>query len=394
MKVSLVTGSLSRFGGGVSASVQSLSRSLVDAKAEVRVIGLRDDGWKTDAEDWSDIPTACLDVVGPSVMGYAPLAPSVLRATDPDIAHSHGIWKCTSRVVARWSAATQRPYVVTPHGMLDAWALKQSVWKKKIAAQLYENEHLHRAGCIHALCDAEAASIRNLGMSNPICVIPNGISLPSLDDCCLPPWRKSVPPHGRVMLFLGRLHPKKNLPALIEAWPTRRECADWHLVIAGWDQGGHEECLRTLSAKRGLADRIHFPGPLFGRQKDAALRRADALILPSLSEGLPMAILEAWSYGRPVLQTDACNLPEGFRQNAAIRISPNAGEMTGQLQAAMAMSHQALASIGRNGRGLVEQNFCWNGVASQMLEVYGWLLDGGQRPDCIRIMAEGHAHAT
>lgn len=394
MKISLVTGSLSRFGGGVSASVQSLSRILIAANVDVGVLGLYDRGWETDASEWNGISTACLDVVGPSSIGYAPHAAARLRAMNADIAHSHGLWKHTSRVVAQWASKTRRPYVVSPHGMLDAWALKRSVWKKTIAARLYENEHLRRASCLHALCDAEAETIRELGFANPICVIPNGIAMPAVDDSRAAPWANIIPPDRRVMLFLGRLHPKKNLAALIEAWPSPEDTPDWHLVIAGWDQGGHENALRALVAKRNLGHRIHFLGPLFGPQKDAALRRADAFMLPSLSEGLPMAILEAWSYGKPVLQTAACNLPDGFRHNAAIQISPSVPSLAGELRGILQMPAAALAEIGRNGRQLAERNFSWTGIAAQMLEVYAWLLDGGCRPACVRFIGGSESHAA
>lgn len=385
-KVALVTGSLSRFGGGVSASVQALSRSLIAADTDVGVLGLRDHGWEADASEWSGIPTVCLDVFGPSSIGYAPHAGVSLSAMNANVVHSHGLWRHTSRIVAQWAANTRRPYVVSPHGMLDAWALKGSRWKKKIAARLYENRHLRGATCLHALCDAEAETIRGLGFTNPICVIPNGISIPALGDSGAAPWADIIPPDRRIMLFLGRLHPKKNLHSLIEAWPSLADAADWHLVIAGWDQGNHEHALRALVAKRYLGHRIHFLGPLFGRQKDVALRCAHAFVLPSLSEGLPIAILEAWAYGKPVLQTAACNLPEGFRHNAAIEISPGVKCLSNELRSVLQLPAETLAEIGRNGRLLAERNFSWAGIAAQTLEVYAWLLDGGRRPSCIRFI--------
>jgi glycosyltransferase involved in cell wall biosynthesis len=60
-----------------------------------------------------------------------------------------------------------------------------------------------------------------------------------------------------------------------------------------------------------------FLGPLFGQEKDAAYRACDGFILPSLSEGLPMAVLEAWAHAKPVMLTPECNLPEGFTAEAA-----------------------------------------------------------------------------
>jgi glycosyltransferase involved in cell wall biosynthesis len=388
MKVSLVTGSLSRFGGGVAVAVQALSRSLLAAEAEVSVVGLRDESWETDAAQWEGIPTSPLRVLGPAAIGYARESLDHLRASGADIVHSHGIWKHPSRAVLQWAIGARRPYVVSPHGMLDAWALRRSVWKKRIVSRLYEDAHLRRAGCLHALCEAEAQAIRDLGFDNPICVIPNGISLPPIDDSRTALWQKFVPEDHRVMLFLGRLHPKKNLPALIEAWPLDSADAKWHLVVAGWDQCGHEDILRTLVKRRSLQRNVHFLGPLFGREKDAALRRADAFVLPSLSEGLPISTLEAWSYGLPVLQTEACNLPEGFREAAAFRLSPGPDAMARDLRAFMRIEPEKLGEMGRNGRNLVARNFCWNGIARQWLEVYAWLLEGGAQPASVRISGQ------
>jgi glycosyltransferase involved in cell wall biosynthesis len=385
MKVLLVTGSLSRSGGGVATAVQCLSRSLLATNANVNVIGLRDSGWEKDTEDWHGIPASPLRVLGPSAIGYAPEARGYLQRSGADIAHTHGIWKYPSCAVAQWGASTGQPYVVSPHGMLDAWALKHSAWKKKIAARLYENAHLRGAGCFHALCEAEAQAIRELGFRNPICVIPNGISLPSFEAREPPPWRNLVPETHRVMLFLGRLHPKKNIAALIEAWPSDTANTNWHLAIAGWDEGGYAEVLRKLVKARDLEGRIHFLGPMFGREKDAAFRSADAFVLSSLSEGLPIAVLEAWSYGLPVLQTEACNLPEGFREKAAFRLSIEPHRMASEIRAFMGMAPEAQREMGRNGRRLAERSFCWSSVADQLLQVYAWLLDGGRPPPCVRV---------
>lgn len=385
MKVALVTGSLSRAGGGVAAAVQSLSRSLLAGNAKVDVLGLRDHGWLDDARQWDGVRASPLRVLGPSAIGYAPAARAHLKRAGADIVHTHGIWKYPSSVVARWGATTGRPYIVSPHGMLDAWALKNSAWKKQIAARLYENAHLRGASCFHALCDAEAQSVRKLGFKHPICVIPNGITQPRYGIPSLAPWAAFVPHEHRVMLFLGRLHPKKNLSALIEAWPSDAASRNWHLAIAGWDEGGHEETLHKLTKKRGLEERIHFLGPLFGRDKDAAFRSADAFVLPSLSEGLPIAVLEAWSYGLPVLKTDACNLGYAFREQAAFRLSLDLDRMSSEILAFMRMEREAQAQMGRNGQRLTERDFCWSGVAEQLLQVYRWLLDGGAAPASVRL---------
>jgi poly(glycerol-phosphate) alpha-glucosyltransferase len=381
MKVALVTSWLSRSGGGVSTAVEALSRSLLPI-CDTHVIGLRDDAWQTDGEAWSGAPATALPVRGPAAIGYAPEMSEHLRALDPDVAHTHGLWMHPSRDVARWSKRTGRPYIVSPHGMLDSWAIRQSHWKKRVAGWLYENAHLHRANCLHALCEAEARAIRELGFDNPICVIPNGVSPPAAGDEHPAPWHGRIPEQADVMLFLGRLHPKKNLPALIEDWPAKPR-GNWHLAIAGWDQLEHESDLRELVKKRGLEDRVHFLGPLFGSSKDAALRNARAFVLPSLSEGLPMAVLEAWSYALPVLMTDACNLPQGFEAGAAARLSLAKEEMQRDLQLFMRQDAETLKQMGQNGRELAQKEFSWSAVAAQLLDVYAWLGGNGKEPATI-----------
>ena len=207
MKAALVTSSLSRAGGGVSAVVEDLSRALLAVVPDVSVIGLRDAQWPIKSAEWNGAPASALAVRGPSALGYAPAALARLQDIDAAIVHTHGLWTYPSRAVSLWASRTHRPYIVSPHGMLDTWALRHSRWKKAIAARLYENAHLRGAACLHALCEAEAQSIRGLGLRNP-----NGVaSPPPSNTSALPPWCASVPAGAKVMLFLGRLHPKKNL---------------------------------------------------------------------------------------------------------------------------------------------------------------------------------------
>ena len=121
-----------------------------------------------------------------------------------------------------------------------------------------------------------------------------------------------------------------------------------------------------------------FYGPAFGGEKDQLLRRADAFVLPSLSEGLPMSVLEAWAYGLPVVMTPECNLPEGFASQAALEIRN--GKMGDSkwsgLQQMLDMSDSDRIEMGRRGRRLVEEKFTWPKVAAQMKQLYEEILGG------------------
>jgi poly(glycerol-phosphate) alpha-glucosyltransferase len=123
---------------------------------------------------------------------------------------------------------------------------------------------------------------------------------------------------------------------------------------------------------------VVFYGPAFGGEKVQLLRRADAFVLPSLSEGLPMSVLEAWAYGLPVVMTPECHLPEGFASQAALEIRN--GKMGDSkwsgLQQLLDMSDSDRIEMGRRGRRLVEEKFTWPKVAAQMKQLYEEILGG------------------
>jgi poly(glycerol-phosphate) alpha-glucosyltransferase len=270
--------------------------------------------------------------------------------------------------------------------MLEKWALNNSKWKKRIAAILYEDRHLRQAACLRALCDAEAQSIRDYGLGNPVCVIPNGIDLPDSPVARSAPWSGETV-REKVLLYLGRLHPKKNLRALIDAWATIRRDAksrDWSLVIAGWDEGGYKAMLRRQAQDLGIESNVHFSGPLVGEEKAAAYQNADAFVLPSLSEGLPMVVLEAWAFAKPVLMTPECNLPEGFATNAARQIGTTSETIAPGLRSILEMSDAERIGMGGRGRELVAQRFAWPAIAEEMRRVCQWVMNGGPAPASVR----------
>jgi poly(glycerol-phosphate) alpha-glucosyltransferase len=264
------------------------------------------------------------------------------------------------------------------------------------------------------LCDAEARSIRAYGLTNPVCVIPNGVDLPEP----VPSWTgktqaagvASSPAGRKVLLYLGRLHPKKGLLNLLRAWrlalnrkPSIRE--RWMLSIVGWDESGHESELKRLaddlqipwttaadgaraaqwngwtkqSEKLGPAS-VLFSGPQFGEDKSESYRCCDAFILPSFSEGLPMVVLEAWSYARPVLMTPECHLPQGFSAGAAFPMEANVESIAATLLQLFEMSDNERTAMGRRGFELVRDHFAWPEIAERMRQAYEWVLGGGQKP--------------
>lgn len=386
MKVGILVPSVSRIGGGALYAVRGLAQAVFDPPSlSVEVFSLEDEFTREDIAEWKPLPVNTFTIIGPKALCYSPKLAPALISSGLDLAHVHGGWMYPSVASLRLSRVSRRPYLISVHGQLDSWALGRSRLKKRMAGWLYENRHLRGARCLHALSEGEARAIRAYGLRNPICVIPNGVDLPSGPRPEPPRWRRQIPEGVKILLYFGRLHPKKGMINLLKGWGLLRTVApaqieDWKLVIGGWSQLGYEDDLRALSKELEIEESVLFIGPQFGADKHATYSWADALILPSLSEGLPMVVLEAWSYGLPVLMTPYCNLPEGVKHGAALEIGVDPPAVQNGIRTLFGMPDVERIQMGERGRILVSREFAWSKIGSNMREVYRWCVGGGQPP--------------
>lgn len=384
----MLTGSLSRAGGGVFEIVRALSGALADGQVEVEAFGLQDEHTAADASRWAPVRTHACAVRGPRALGYAPQLPGSLARYAPDVVHQHGLWIHPSYVGHRWKRKGGRAHVITPQGMLEPWVMRHHGRRKQAVWRLFEREHLRGADCINVNSTAELAHLRDLGIDAPACIVANGVDLPGpLAEATAAPWHDRWPSGTPVLLYLGRLHAKKGLAELVEGWALARgqRGSDWRLAILGWDQAGYAAQLGQLIARWGLDDEVHWFGPAFGATKAAALQQAQAFALPSFSEGLPIAVLEAWAHHLPVIMTRACNLDCGFESGAALEVRPEPASIAEGLQRLWSLSGEAREAMGRNGRALVDERFTWPRIAGEMRAVYAWCLGQGGRPDCVHL---------
>ncbi|MFO7630315.1 MAG: glycosyltransferase [Prochlorococcaceae cyanobacterium] len=386
MHLVTLTPFLSRNAGGLFPLIRGLNQALLSEDLAIDVLGMADVYSAEDGDSWQPLKLQAFATKGPKSFSYAPGMASALRQLKPDIVHSHGLWLYHSYLNHGWSTKRALPYLISPQGMLDPWALRNVSWKKRLAAKIYEDRHLRGATCLHAVSVAEAEAIRAYGLRNPIALIPNAIELPTPSGKQVPsPWPEDFQDGQQVMLFLGRLHPKKGLVPLINAWALLQQelpekAGGWRLAIAGWDENNHRAALEQQVAELNLADRIHFCGPLHGAAKEAAFRHADAFVLSSFSEGMPAAVLEAMAYELPVLMSPACNFPEGFAAGAALSVDPTTESVAAGLRAFLQLPPEEQLAMGRRGYTLVSEQFTWSTLAPRMRAVYEWALGGGPDP--------------
>lgn len=294
--------------------------------------------------------------------------------SNADVVHVHAIWNYPTFCAMRAAHRARVPYVVAPQGSLESWALGRSRYLKAIYAAVAEKPYFDRAASMQALTEVEAAQCRAFGIRAPIRILPNGVDLEALDREVPPVSLRhelSLPAGSTLLLFLGRLFPKKGLDLLIPAFARLASTEpSVHLVIAGDDGAtGYGDTVARMIADSGVSHRLHMLGEVQASRKVGVLRNADAFALPSYSEGLPVAVLEAMACGRPVVVTPHCNLPE-------IEAAEAGWVAEASVEAVLHGLRQAVASAderrrrGANGRRLVERRFTWTRIADDSVTLY------------------------
>ena len=260
--------------------------------------------------------------------------------------------------------------------------LRNKRWKKVFYSALVERPLVQRATCLHALTHAEVESYREYGAANPVAVIPNGVMLPGYTDAHAFLHQHPELEGKRLILFLGRLHPKKGLDLLLTAWSSlERIWPEAHIVIAGPDCDGTQAQLASQIQTLGLRN-VLFTGMLTGQEKWNALAAAECFVLPSHSEGLSMGLLEAMGMGLPVIATRPCNMPEIATHKTGWQIEPDAAELATALQHFLCDAPENNRARGNRGRLLVGEQYSWARVGRSMTELYSWLLGGPVPQSC------------
>lgn len=388
--VAVVMKGCSRLQGGMFLSIRELWQSVYRAGGRVTLYAVQDALTQEDIASYAPLPVKAHRYIGPNLLGWSPELKHSLHNLNPkpDVLSVHGMW--TYHTIAAYQAARelQIPLISHPEGMLDPWALRQSPFRKRVARQLWENRGLREASCMRALCQPEAESFRALGLRNPIATIPNGLDLQNLDGLPTPEAleeRFSAVRGRRIMLFLGRLHPKKGFVHFLKAWNNVRkiEGRDWIFLIAGPAELNHDEELKQLVATLGCEDQVLFTGALYGELKREALAAADLFVLPSFSEGFTMSLLEAAGSGIPCLITRPCNFPELATAGGAIQGEPTQDSAEEGLRIMLPMSAADLEAMGARGRALVRKAYTWDRIGADMRAVCQWLAGKGPLPDCV-----------
>lgn len=296
------------------------------------------------------------------------------------IIHVHGIWSPSTHWAARLARHNGIPYVMQPHGMLEPWALNHHKYRKNIAISLYQRKDLMQAQLLLATAVSEYEAIRAFGLTNPVAILPNGVDFPSYTESCKADLLETQV-RQRKFLFLSRIHVKKGLLNLLQAWKLA-QLDGWVLEIAGPDEGGHLAQVMAKVKELGIESSVNYIGEVDGNQKEQTYLGADVFVLPTYSENFGIVVAEALSYGLPVITTKGTPWQDLNTFECGWWIDIGVGPLVAALQQAATLSDEQRHEMG--GKGMVYvQRYNWQDISEQMMQVYHWMHGVGQKPNCV-----------
>lgn len=294
-----------------------------------------------------------------------------LRDRQPAIIHHHALWLRTLHYAHARIRNSATHLVVSPRGMMSAWAWQHHGARKKLARALIHPGALEAVHGWHATSHEEEQEIRALGFTQPICVAPNGVDTPTTADraAALEHWHAACPAtrERRVALFYSRFHQKKRVLELIDLW-LERGPRDWLLLLVGVPQDYTPEQLERYAAKMSGAGRVLA---FSGAGRPVPYPVASLFLLPSHNENFGLVIAEAMAHGVPVLVTDTT--PWRAVQDSGLGWCVPWVNYGDALLAATSETPTQLSQRGAVAQAWVLREFSWSKSAATLADFYATL---------------------
>lgn len=368
MRVLHVIPSISERSGGPATAIIPMCRALMREGIEVLLVttdaGLP--GTNGEVFEYKGVPARFFHSQWGESFKYSRPMASWLNANIKNfgLAHIHAVFNHSSVAAARACRDAGVPYVVRPLGTLDPWSMTQKSLRKRLFWQVSGKAMLQHAATVHYTSEAEKLSTEGLLDLNHGKVIALGIEPSTTSDHVADHFTELV--GAPYVLVLSRLHPKKGLDVLIDAFQSLGDkFSRWRLVLAG---DGPSEYVSKLKNKVA-GDRILFTGWLEGERKVAVLNGASLLALPSHQENFGLCVMEALAHSVPVLVSPNVNLATEIASVKAGWIAAIDKDALAAKLAEALRDEDELARRGRAGRQL-SQKYSWENAARDLARLY------------------------
>ncbi|MFN3629338.1 MAG: glycosyltransferase [Casimicrobiaceae bacterium] len=372
MRVLHVIPSLSRVHGGPSRAARMMERGLRDAGVAVSVATTDDDGAGRSARPlgrWIDEEGGTRIYFRRWTRFYQS-APGALpwlwrHVRDFDLVQVHALFSFMSIAGAAVAYARGVPFIIRPLGTLASWGLSaRRPLLKRLSLGLIERPLLRAAAAVHCTSEAEANEVRALEPGARTCVIPLAVESAAVE---LRPAESTEP----VVLFLSRLDPKKNLEAVLDAWPQVLAAHPGaRLRVAGTGAPDYVGRLRAHCDALGVGESVDWLGHLEGAEKEAAFAGAWLFVLPSHAENFGIAVAEALARGLPCVLTPAVAIAADVQTaGAGVICDGTPQRLAATLIRVLADADQREA-MARAALGLVRAQWSPEVMAERLLALY------------------------
>ena len=374
---------LTALSGGPSTCVCDMMQGLFDIKVPVDLLTVKpaDSNIKNLGDGSAWLKEVAYDYKTP--IRYSRNIRKALAGSDYDLYHANALWTDCTHATCAFARKTGKPYILSPHGMLYPTALAISRWKKIPMLKIWFNKDIREATCLHATCQQEAEYCRQFGFKGPIAVIPNAVVIPKDVDIKNGIYRDHK---GRRQFgFLGRLHPIKKVENVIYAIAKLSDelKSQVSFQVMGKYDDDYELWLKNEVNRMHLEDCVDFVGFVSGKEKYERLSKLVALMVPSAQENFGMIVPEALICGTPVYASLGTPWEElndcdtgWWKDNAPETIA-------GVIKEFLYKSEKDLLVMGQNGRQLIEEKYEQHKVASMMMRLYEWIVNGGEKPNFV-----------
>lgn len=289
------------------------------------------------------------------------------------LVHIYGLYDLLGPAVAFFGHQRDIPYIVEPMGMFRPIA--SSLWLKQLYHSLLGRPMLRHARRLIATAEQERRELVAGGVPEAKVVVRrNGVELPER----VPPagaFRRqwNIAADAKLILFLGRLVPKKSPELTLEAFARlradSRRSLNSLLVLAGPEERrGYRRHLEALATRLGLNGAVLFTGPLYDEAKWAAYRDADVFVLPSLNENFGNAAAEAVACGTPVIVSDRCGIAPLVDQQAGLVVSHDRDAL--HVSLSRLLNDEGLRHGLRAGCAEVARALCWDEPLAALEAIY------------------------
>ena len=373
MKVLSFVSSIDLSSGGPSRSVPMLAKGLAELGVDITLMAIRSENMNIHALEGTSVK---LKVISPS-FSRREIA-KFLADERFELIQIQSVWEMPYHKVMVEARKLNIPYIVTPRGMLEPWSLSQKKWKKRLAWWLYQRNDVQKSVCVFSTAKMEAEHVSALGITTCKAVIPNGIETVGY------PCKSSIEGVKKQVLFLSRVHVKKGIELLFEAWKhILPDYVDWQLLVIGNGEAEYIHSLENRVENLGLKDCIKILPPVFGEAKIKVYQESALFCLPSFSENFGMVIAEAMSCGTPVITTTNCPWEILNETKIGWCIDLSVDNLENALREAMGMDANALYDMGQRASKLIYDNFDYRSVTRKTLRLYEWLLNSGEKPEFV-----------